>query len=127
MEHRFFPMRTAVVLPPLPRGEGWPAECPVLLPPAGGEGWGEGARAQSQSATPQPTAPTWWRLTLTLHQGLTVIRNVTTKPDAHQVLECGWFELSPNGDEFAVGYDAIATVAIAGFRGPMPGSTGSTL
>ena len=73
---------------------------------------------------PIPSAPTWWRVTLTLHQGVTVIRNVTIQPDAHQVLECGWFEKAANGDEFAVGYDAIATVAVNGFSGPMPGSTG---
>ena len=67
--------------------------------------------------------PKWWRLTLTLHQGVTVIRNVITKPDAHEVLESGWFEVAANGDEFAVGYDSIATVCINGFSGPMPGST----
>ena len=71
---------------------------------------------------PAAAQPKWWRLTLTLHQGVTVIRNVIVKPDAHSVLESGWFETAANGDEFAVGYDSIATVSINGFSGPMPES-----
>lgn len=72
---------------------------------------------------PAAAMPTWWRLTLTLHQGVTVIRNVIVKPSAKVILSTGWFEVAANGDEFAVGYDAIATVSINGFSGPMPGGT----
>jgi hypothetical protein len=46
---------------------------------------------------------------------------VRAKPSAKKILSEGWFETMENGDEFAVGYDAIATVSITGFSGPMPG------
>ena len=82
------------------------------------------ALARVQSLTPpqpKPAAPTWWRLTLTLHQGATVIRNLTERPDAKEVLVSGWYEREANGDEFAVGYDSVATVRVQGFSGPMTG------
>lgn len=67
--------------------------------------------------------PDWWRLTLTLHHGVTVIRNLSEQPEAAAILQSGWFETERNGDQFAVGYDAIATVRVQGFTGPMTGSS----
>lgn len=71
---------------------------------------------------PKPAKqPTWWRIEITLHQGVTVIRNVTKRPNAQTIMESGWSEERENGDQFMVGYDSIAVVEITGHVGPIPG------
>jgi hypothetical protein len=67
--------------------------------------------------------PAWWRIEITMHQGVTVIRNVVKRPNAQTIMECGWLEEHPNGDQFMVSGDSIAAIEITGRTGPIPGGS----
>lgn len=82
---------------------------------------GRGQISAAEPLTRLANPPTWWRVELRLHQGIVVVRNVLMRPSAQHILQNGWFETGDNGDEFAVGYDSIATVNITGHTGPAPG------
>ena len=81
-----------------------------------------GVSAAPAAATAKPYRY-WWRVEIGLHSGKHVIRNTLRQPAVKEILEAGWYERAENGDEFVVGYDAIATVKTTRLEGPMTGAT----
>lgn len=84
------------------------------------------ARQSAAAPTPQPDIACYWRVEIMLHGGHTVTRDVATEPNVRELLLAGWYEKLPNGDVFAVAYDAIATIAVRKLQGiPPSGVIGS--
>ena len=81
-----------------------------------------GVSAAPAAATAKPYRY-WWRVEIGLHSGKLVIRHTLRQPAVKEILEAGWYERAENGDEFVVGYDAIATVKTTRLEGPMTGAT----
>lgn len=57
----------------------------------------------------------WWRVSMMLYSGTTVIRNVSGKrPTVTSIKKAGWHEVRDDGDEYYVASEAIMTVEING-------------
>lgn len=66
----------------------------------------------------------WWRVSMMLYSGATVIRNVSGKrPTVKSIKNSGWHEVRDDGNEYYVASEAIMTVEIAGGFATNPAAT----
>lgn len=82
--------------------------------------------AATASKAEQPSIACYWRVEIMLHGGQSITRDVATAPNVRELLLAGWYEVAPNGDTFAIAYDAIATISVRKLQGvPPSGIVGS--
>lgn len=76
------------------------------------------ARGVVPAPAPEPKpakSHSWWRVSMMLYSGTTVIRNVSGKrPTVTSIKKAGWHEVRDDGDEYYVAAEAIMTIDIKG-------------
>lgn len=71
--------------------------------------------APAPALEPKPAKHSWWRVSMMLYSGTTVIRNVSGKrPTVTSIKKAGWHEVRDDGDEYYVASEAIMTIDIKG-------------